>query len=60
MITNLSIFKDNIEIIVRDVIDKIWQDSRCEILNKNPFHLMEINIDKIEEMDEEYTATKRS
>ena len=56
----MSIFKDNIEIIVWDVIDKIWQDSWTDILSKNPFHLLEINIDRIEEMDEEYTATKWS
>lgn len=60
LINNLAIFKDNIEIIVRDIIDKIWQDTKAEIAQKNPFHFVGLNVEKIEEMDEEYDTTKRS
>lgn len=60
LVSNLSIFKDNIEIIVRDVIDKVWQDFKMEIHEKSSCQFMELQVDKIDEMDEEQDSTKRS
>ena len=45
---------------MRDVIDKVWQDVRAEVAQKNPFQFMELNVEKIVEMDEEQESTKRS